>query len=148
PNMFTSYSAKKVQALFDRLYLKPTDAIGQYKTQDVYDVFFKPTVTNFAQDVAFISASVPKARLNKLLKEYQTAAKEKSDAFSGPDFLYQLAQDNLSLEGAPNSVRNGRTLGIMLRRRADKTWPTVTKLLKRVLKDYDPALSKELAGKL
>jgi len=45
-------------------------------------------------------------------------------------------------------VQSGRTLGTMLRRLNDGTWPTVLALLEKVLKDYDPMLLKELGANL
>ena len=46
------------------------------------------------------------------------------------------------------SARAGRTLGVMLRRTADNTWPIISRLLKKVVTDYDPPLAEELGKKL
>src|SRR5688572_1450718 len=53
-NVFLKFSAKKLSALFDRIYFKPTDTVAGTSAQEVYDVFFKDAVTRFAHEVALI----------------------------------------------------------------------------------------------
>jgi len=146
-NVFLKFDPKKVTSLFDRIYVKPTDKIGGTTAQEAYDVLFKDAVTRFAREVAFVKASLPKAQLAKQLKAYQAAAKDGGGKFRGPTYLKDAAsaalpQDN---ELAP---RTGRTLGIILRRTADGTWPIINRLLKKVVADYDPTLAQELAKTL
>jgi hypothetical protein len=64
----------------------------------------------------------------------------------GPEFLGQLAKQQLG--DSKDSRQDAVVLGVMLRRQLDGTWPVVTKLLKRVLADYDPGLAKEVGNKL
>jgi hypothetical protein len=52
------------------------------------------------------------------------------------------------LGDSKDSRQDAVVLGVMLRRQLDGTWPVVTKLLKRVLADYDPGLAKEVGNKL
>ena len=146
PNVFLKFEPKKVTALFDSIYVKPTDKIGGATGQDVYDVLFRDAVTRFAREVAFIKASLPKAQLAKQLKAYQAAAKQ-SARFEGLAYLKEAASGALPKDNelAP---RAGRTLGIILRRTADGTWPIINHLLKKVVGDYDPTLAQELAKTL
>ena len=74
-NVFLKFDAKKLSALFDRIYVKPTDKIGGATAQEAYDVLFKGAVTRFAREVALVKAALPKAQLAKQLKAYQAAAK-------------------------------------------------------------------------
>jgi hypothetical protein len=145
-NTFNKYDAKKIKALFDRYYMKPTDMFGQIPAQAVYDVAFKRWVTRLANEIATVKGKVPKSKWPKLFKEYQAAAKANGTAFKGQEFLKQLAQnvaeEDPAMEGA------GRALGIILRRNADGTWPTVAGLLKKVIADYDPELAKEVGASL
>src|SRR5262245_39365883 len=142
-NVFLKFDARKLSALFDRIYVKPTEKIGVVTGQEVYDVLLKDFVTRLAREVALIKSSIPKPQLGKLLKEYQAAAKQAGPKFEGPAYLRQAASSALSKD-PEQAARAGRTLGIILRRTADGTWPTVNRLLKKVVDDYDPALSKEL----
>jgi hypothetical protein len=146
-NVFLRFNAKKLTAVFDRFYVKPTDKIGVATGQEVYDVLMKDFVTRFAREVALVQASLPKAKLAKLVKDYQAAAKEAGTRFKGPQYLKEVAATTLPQDN-PESARAGRTLGVVLRRTADGTWPTVSRLLKKVVADYDPTLSKELGKNL
>ena len=147
PNVFLKFDAKKVSALVDRIYVKPTDKIGDATAQEAYDVFFKTAVTRFAREVALVKTALNKAQLGKQLKAYQAAAKQGGGKFSGTAYLKQAAADALPKDDelAP---RAGRTLGVILRRTADGTWPIINRLLKKVVTDYDPELAKELAKTL
>jgi hypothetical protein len=147
PNAFLKFDPKKMSALFDRIYVKPTDKIGDAIAQDVYDVFFKTAVTRFAREVALVKATLDKAKLAKQLKAYQAAAKQGGGKFIGTAYLKQAAAEVLpqDQELAP---RAGRTLGVILRRTADGTWPIVNRLLKKVVTDYDPDLAKEIGTTL
>jgi len=146
-NVFLKFNAKKLSALFDRIYVKPTDTVGGMPGQLVYDVFFKDAVTRFAREVALIKSKVPAAQLAKLLKAYQAAAKQDGSRFRGAPYLKQAAVT--ALPGDPEQApRAGRTLGVMLRRTADGTWPTINHLLRKVVTDYDPELARELGKSL
>jgi hypothetical protein len=147
PNVFLKFEPKKVTTLFDRIYVKPTDKIGSATAQDAYDVLFKDAVTRFAREVAFIKASLPKAQLAKQLKAYQAAAKQGGGKFVGTAYLKEAAAGALPKD-QELAARAGRTLGVMLRRTADGTWPIINKLLKKVVGDYDPPLAQELAKTL
>jgi hypothetical protein len=146
-DVFLKFDAKKVAAVFDRFYVKPADTIAALPAQQVYDVLLKELVTRFAREAAFVSESLPKAKRAKLLTEYQAAAKDGGTRFQGPAYLKEVAASALPAN-RPEAQRAGRTLGVLLRRTADGTWPTITRLLKKVLADYDPALAKELGKKL
>jgi hypothetical protein len=124
--------------------------VGELDAQAVYDLFFKPFLTRFARDAAFIQQKIPKAKRATLAKQYQADAKNTADGgeFYGPDYLGQLAAKVLPEDAQHAEARSGRTLGIMMRRQLDGTWPTVVKMLQTVLQDYDPALAKELKGAL
>jgi len=147
PNAFLKFDAKRVSALFDRIYVKPTDKMGGATAQEAYDVLLKDAVTRFAREVALIKESLPKAQLAKQLKAYQAAAKGQGGKFSGTAYLREAAAGVLPRDNEL-SARAGRTLGVILRRTADGTWPVIDKLLKKVVDDYDPALAQELAKKL
>jgi hypothetical protein len=147
PNVFLKFDPKKVSALFDRIYVKPSDKVGSATGQDVYDVFFKDAVARFAREVALINAGLPKPALAKQLKAYQAAAKQQGGKFSGPAYLKETAEATLPKDDE-QSARAGRTLGVMLRRTADNTWPIISRLLKKVVTDYDPPLAAELGKKL
>ena len=146
-NVFLKFDPKKVSALFDKVYVKPTDKVGSATGQDVYDVFFKDAVARFAREVAFIKDNLPKAQLTKQLKAYQAAAKLQGGKFRGVPFLKEAAAGALPKDDE-QSARAGRTLGVMLRRAADNTWPIINKLLKKVVTDYDPPLAEEIGKKL
>jgi hypothetical protein len=146
-NVFLKFSAKKLSALFDRIYVKPADTIGASTGQEVYDVFFKQAVTRFAREVALIKSNLSGAEMAKALKAYQAAAKQEGGRFRGPDYLKQAAVTALPKD-PEQAPRAGRTLGVMLRRTADGTWPIINKLLKKVVGDYDPELARELGKAL
>jgi hypothetical protein len=146
-NVLLKFDAKKLSSMFDRIYVKPGDTIAGSAAQEVYDAFFKETVTRFAREVALVKSSLPKAQLGKQVKAYQAAAKEGGGKFHGPTYLRQVAE-NVLPKDQEQSARAYRTLGIVLRRTADGTWPTIDKLLKRVVTDYDPALAQELGKNL
>jgi len=147
PNVFLKFDPKKVSALFDKVYVKPGDKVGSATGQDVYDVFFKDAVARFAREVALINATLPKPALTKQLKAYQAAAKQQGGKFSGPAYLKEAAEAALPKDNE-QSARAGRTLGVILRRTADNTWPIINRLLKKVVTDYDPPLAEELGKKL
>src|SRR6188508_901245 len=90
-NVFLRFDAKKVAALFDRIYVKPTDKLGDATAQEAYDVFFKTAVTRFAREVALVKASLNKAQLGTQLKAYQAAAKQAGGKFSGTAYLKDAA---------------------------------------------------------
>jgi hypothetical protein len=142
-NVFLKFDAKKLSALFDRIYVKPTDKVGGATAQEAYDILFKGAVTRFARDVALVKAALSKAQLAKQLKAYQAAAKEGGGNFRGPAYLKETAAAALAKD-KDESARAGRTLGVILRRTADGTWTVVSKLLKKVVTDYDPPLAQEL----
>lgn len=148
----TRYTIKQLQGLYDKLYRKPGAKLGELSAQAVYNVVLAGTVTRFAREVAFIHARLSKPQLAKLAKDYAAAAqakeKEGGVAFYGPSWLQQQARALLAPDSVLTGVHSGRTLGTMLRRMDDGTWPTVLTLLKKVLKDYDPALLKELGAML
>jgi len=146
-NVFLKFDAKKLSALFDRIYVKPTDKIGGATAQEAYDVLFKGAVTRFAREVALIKGALSKAQLAKQLKAYQAAAKEGGGRFRGSAYLKETAAGVLPKE-QEQSARAGRTLGVILRRTADGTWAVVNKLLKKVVMDYDPPLAQELGKNL
>jgi len=146
-NVFLRFDAKKLSALFDRIYVKPTDKIGGATVQEAYDVLFKGAVTRFAREVALVKTALSKAQLAKQLKAYQAAAKEGGGKFRGPAYLKETAAGVLPKD-QEDPARAGRTLGVILRRTADGTWPVVNKLLKKVVTDYDPALAQELGKNL
>jgi hypothetical protein len=145
-NVFLKFESKKLSKLFDSLYLKPTDKVADVTAQDVYNIFLKDFVTRIARETAAINTALPKAKLAKLAKDYQAAAKNDS-RFHGPTFLNKAAAETLP-QDQPDTQRAAKTLGIILRRTADGTWPVVGKLLKKVIADYDPELSKEIGKKL
>ena len=122
-------------------------AFAGLPAQAYYDAMFKPFVSRFASEAALVLAKLPKAKLAAAARDYQDAAKKGGKSFYGPDYLQSNFKKILG-DDAPADLGNGRTLGIVLRRQLDGTWPTVTKLLKRVLQDYDPALYKDLGSKL
>jgi hypothetical protein len=147
PNVFLKLDGKKLSAMFDRIYVKPTDKIADSTGQEVYDVFFKETVARFAHEVALIKGALSKAQIGKQVKAYQAAAKEAGAKFQGPAFLRQVATDALPKDEVGGG-RAYRTLGIILRRTADGSWPAINRLLQKVIKDYDPALAEELGKNL
>lgn len=147
PNVFLKFDAKKVSALFDRIYVKPTDKMGGATAQEAYDVLLKDAVTRFAREVVLIKESLPKAQLAKQLKAYQAAAKQQGGKFSGTAYLREAAAGALPKDNEL-SPRAGKALGVILRRTADGTWPVINKLLKKVVTDYDPTLAQELGKKL
>jgi hypothetical protein len=147
PNVFLKYESKRLSALFDRIYVKPTETIAGAPAQQVYDVLFKDAVTRFAREVALVKTGVPKSQLAKLLKAYQAAAKEAGYKFKGPAYLKDVAASALPKD-QELSARAGRTLGVILRRTGDGTWPVFNRLLKKVVGDYDPALAQELGTAL
>jgi hypothetical protein len=146
-NVFLRFDAKKISALFDRFYVKPAEKIGLLTGQEVYDILFRDWVTRFAREVALVKSRLPKAQLAKQLKAYQGAAKEGGGKFDGPSYLRQAAAGALP-GGGEEAARASRTLGVILRRTADGTWPTVDRLLHKVVTDYDPGLAKELGKNL
>jgi len=146
-NVFLKFDSKKLSKLFDSLYLKPTDKVADVTAQDVYNIFLKDFITRVARETALINASLAKAKVAKLVKEYQAAAKEEGSKFHGPTYLYKAAASALP-QDRPEAQRASRTLGMILRRTADGTWPVVSRLLKKVIADYDPDLSKEIGKNL
>lgn len=148
PGALPKYDAKQLQKLFDQLRVKPADQVGAFTAQQLYDLALKKRLTRVARDAAFIKASVPKAKLAKLLKDYKAAIQEQGGGFSGPRHLKLVAMEVLPLDQGPESARSGQTLGTILRRTNDGTWPVVVALLKKLLAEYDPELFKELGSKL
>jgi hypothetical protein len=148
PNVFLRFDGKKLSALFDRIYVKPTDKIAESTGQEVYDVFFKETITRFAREVALIKGGLPKAELTKQAKAYQAAAKAAGAKFQGPAYLRQAAATGVPKDADQGGERAYRTFGIILRRTADGSWPAIDRLLQRVIKDYDPTLAQEIGKNL
>ena len=144
------YDGKVLAAVADKLYLKPTDKLGASTAQAVYDAMFKQTVADFVHNIVRIESKLPKAKLAKLANDYKTAAAAKPSkpeaTFYGPDFLGEMTRKQLT--DSKNPRGDALVLGVLLRRQLDGTWPVVTQLLKRVMADYDPALSKEVGNKL
>lgn len=148
PNVLPTYEAKKIEALFDRLYLKPADPVGALTGQAIYDLILKSSVTRFLREAVVLKKKLPAAKLKSLAKEYQAAAKEQGESFNGPTYLAKVVEKQLGPADDESPIHDGRTLGTMLRRTADGTWPTVTKLLNKLVKAYDPPLAKEIAAGL
>jgi hypothetical protein len=144
---FPVYQVKQLKKVFNRIYLKPTDMIGTMKAQEVYDYFFKSYVADFARDVVLVKSKVRKKKMKKLLRDYKAAAKDAGANFNGSAYLRKVVTE-LWPEDKSRAYRMSKILGTILRRKADRTWPTVVRLLKKVIRDYDPALSKELRRKL
>src|SRR5262249_51811903 len=132
PDVFIKLDGKKLAAMFDRIYVKPGDKIAQSTGQEVYDVFFKETVTRFAREVALIKGALPKTQLAKQAKASQPAAKEAGAKFQGPAYLREAAA-TLPKQGDLGGERAYRTFGIILRRTADGTWPAIDRLLRKVI---------------
>jgi hypothetical protein len=142
------YTAKQLQALFTKLYLKPSGRLGEQTAQTVYNVVLRDMVTAFAREVAYIQVRLPKPQLAKLAKEYQAASRAQDSGFYGPGWLTEQSKKLLPPDPVLTRIQSGRTLGTILRRMNDGTWPTVVSSLKKLLKDYDPLLLKELGAGL
>ncbi|HYV44894.1 MAG TPA: hypothetical protein VFA20_08535 [Myxococcaceae bacterium] len=148
PSAMPKYDARQLKQLLERLWVKPADQVGAFTAQQLYDLALRKRLERIARDVAFINANVPKAKLAKLLKDYKAAIQEQGGGFSGPRHLQLVAAEVLPQDQEPASARNGQTLGLILRRMNDGSWPTVVALLKKILAEYDPELFKEVGAKL
>lgn len=133
------YDKNSIESVFDKLYLKPESSIAGVKVSIVYQLLFKEFVTREANATAEILAR--KDFVETKSKEYVALASKAG--FEGSEYQWKLAKElGGSLESEP------RLIGTLLRRRADGTLPSLLKMLRTILRDYDPALSHKLDAKL
>ncbi|MCU0698795.1 MAG: hypothetical protein MUC96_20020 [Myxococcaceae bacterium] len=142
PGELPKYSPKLIRTVFDRVYRKPDQDVGGVRAQLVYDVIFKDRVRAEVKEwVLFLGSTTPRQR-SDLAKAYAAAARR-------PDFESFTHLSGVAKQVAPELSLGGfRVAGIILRRSADGTLPTVLNLWVRVLDDYDPELAKETRAAL
>jgi hypothetical protein len=137
PGELPRYSVKTILTVFERVYRRPTQDLGGVRAQLVYDAIFKERVRAEVKAwQAVLSGTTPRQR-SELAKAYAEAARtEGFDAFTHLNAVAKQVAPELPLDGF-------RVVGIILRRSADGTLPTVLGLMVRVLDEYDREFAKE-----
>jgi hypothetical protein len=133
------YNAAGLEAAFEKLYIKPSALIGTMRAGVVYDTLFKTFVRREAEATAALLGH--KGFLAAESKRFVARSLDGKDEIT--TYQYELA----SKLGGP-LTDEPRLIGTLLRRHADGTLPTVIKILRTVLRDYDPDELRRLDSQL
>jgi hypothetical protein len=129
------YDAAALEAAFRALYVKPASKIGGLEAQVLYDTFFRRFVRRVVAVVA--AAEKQPGFLAAQAKVYRAQASTKG--FDGYAFIIAATKQ------LPAAVKDEhRLVGTVIRRQADGTLPTLKRLLRALVTDYDPEAAKTL----
>ncbi len=149
PKIFFFYSVEGVNALFTKLYTKPSNKFESITYQTIYNISLKAYMRDFTKFLAHILGQ--KATWTMVGNQYLKNAKIKKDfnPYAEMDFAYnKLFTTEASIKKFTNFTAEVSyyDLGTLLRRQCDGTLPTLLNCLKTVLKDYDPEALKLIKG--
>jgi hypothetical protein len=145
-----NYKAAGVQAIFDKLYVKPEGKIKGYLSQEIYNTVARDYVRDITRVV--VKAMTRKPEFENYAKQYLQQAINKAD-FNGLEFIYATGEKLLtdlkwqSDSGWAMYPDQYIVLGILLRRQADGSLPVLLKCLKTLLKDYDTEFYNQVSSK-
>ena len=130
------YSSVGVQAVFNKLYQKPTADFKGVGLQKLYNVSAKQYLRDATDIVVGIMSkkAVWDAEVKRYLQQATTKEEFYMDEFATETFTKIFSEKEMS-ECAPYA---NRMIGSMLRRGGDGSLPALILCLKTVLKDYDP----------
>lgn len=143
---FAPVDARGLEALFKVLYVPPTARLGSHTAQALYDALLAPSVRMTARFIGRMEAS-PKlvdALLPMVRARAAAAAAAKKDVMSVYFDLSSLLFDDAWVDASQYTAATA--VGFVLRRKLDGSWPTVRRLLERVLSDYDATALALLKG--
>lgn len=143
-----NYKAAGVQAVFDKLYVKPDGKMQGYLWQEIYNATAKEYVRDITRVI--VKAMANKPQFENFAKQYLQQAMSKAD-FNGLEFIYKTGETLLtdlkwqSSSGWAMYPDKYIVLGVVLRRQADGSLPVLLKCLKTLLKDYDTEFYNQMA---
>lgn len=145
PIMINQYSGVGIQAVFNKLYQKPTTLFKGIGLQKIYNASSKQYMRNATDIVVAIMANktVWDAQVKKYQLQVTTNPEFYMDEFAQETFTKIFGEKEMP-ECGPYAIR---MIGSMLRRAGDGSLPTLMTLLKTVLKDYDPEYYNKVALK-
>src|SRR5581483_627699 len=137
--VLVSYDAAGLQSAFDKLYVQPSGNIGGVRASVVYETLFKAFVRREAEATCALLGK--KGFLAQESKKFVARSLDGKDEIT--TYQYELA----SKLGGP-LAEEPRLIGTLLRRQADGTLPVIIKMMRTVLRDYDPETFKRLDAQL
>lgn len=150
PSEFRFYNPKALEAAFKKLYLPPTADYKGIPMKKLYDISLRDYMRDVGKTLSTLFQN--KAAFEKVAAEY--LAKAKTDpGFDGQTFSYRVAR---SLIGTDEILTNlcydergpVRIVSIALRRQCDGSLPTLSKIYKKIVQDYDPEYYEQIKSKL
>jgi hypothetical protein len=136
---FVAYDPAALDAAFKAMYVKPTVTLGGVPASVVYQTLFKDNVAQKAEVIA--AALSKKGFLPAKAKDYLKHVRDPK--FDATTWQYDAVKD----AGDP-IASEARLVGTLVRRQADGTLPAMVKMLRAVLRDYDPETLKKLDAQL
>lgn len=128
-----AYDPLALRALFDALYVKPTEKrLGGATMRALYDATVRDVVVLLAKDIALVSAN--QKVLAAESKRVMDAAKSGKGA-QGKD-SWRMSLNKLVKSDDDAARIDPRLVGFVLRRHADGTLPVVVDILRTVTTDY------------
>jgi hypothetical protein len=133
------YDPAALEAAFTKLYVAPTGTVGGVPAKVVYDKLLKDWMARKADTIADVLGR----------KGFLTAAARDFDAKSAAARFDGLTWQTTLADKLPESLRaDHRLVGTLARRQADGSLPTLLRLLRKVLADYDPKTLERVGAKL
>lgn len=135
PIQIYQYSGVGVQAVFNKLYQKPTAAFKGIGLQKIYNVSAKQYLRDATDIVVGITAkkTLWDAEVKRYLQVATTSDEFYMDDFASETYTKIFGEKEMK-ECAPYA---NKMIGSMLRRGGDGSLPALIVCLKTVLKDYD-----------
>jgi hypothetical protein len=145
PMFIYQYSGVGVQAVFNKLYQKPTATFKGIGLQKLYNVSSKQYLRDATDIIIAIMAKKPiwDAEVKRYLQQVTTKEDFYMGDFAGETYTKIFGEKEMP-ECAPYA---NQMIGSMLRRGGDGSLPTLILTLKTVLKDYDPEYYNKVALK-
>lgn len=139
--VYLHYDPLAIDKIFNKFYVKPKEYLyNNLKSQTVYDYLLKPYFRKITNDIEVILSK--RALFDESSRVYYyKVMNEKS--FVAPSYLKTINDTHYHLEGYYDCY----FLGFLLRRNIDGTLPTLLKLLKIILRDYDQDTYNKIANK-
>ena len=135
PIQIYQYSSVGIQAVFNKLYQKPTASFKGIGLQKLYNVSAKQYLRDATDIVVAIMAkkTIWDAEVKRYLQQATTQEEFYMDEFAYETYTKIFGEQEMK-ECAPYV---NRMIGSMLRRGGDGSLPALVLCLKTVLKDYD-----------
>lgn len=149
---FTYYHKTGVEAIFKKLYIKPTDDFEGYSAKKLYDLVAKDYTRDFAKLLVYL-LNTKKAVFTQVSADYLAKAKTDKNFHPNkvlPGYMKKLFPTEASSKAYPAfaSYIYENYLGSLIRRQCDGTMPAIVNAVKTILKDYDPEGYKMINGKI